>query len=47
MDLMMPSSEAMANVFITGGTGYIGQRLIPELPPEGERIIEASELRRL
>src|SRR5690349_16519503 len=28
----------MANVFITGGTGYIGQRLIPELLRRGHTV---------
>lgn len=28
----------MANVFVTGGTGYIGQRLIPELLGRGHRV---------
>ena len=28
----------MANVFITGGTGYIGQRLIPELLARGHVV---------
>jgi uncharacterized protein YbjT (DUF2867 family) len=28
----------MADVFLTGGTGYIGQRLIPELLARGHRV---------
>jgi nucleoside-diphosphate-sugar epimerase len=28
----------MANVFITGGTGYMGQRLIPELSRRGHNV---------
>ncbi|HEV2721249.1 MAG TPA: NmrA family NAD(P)-binding protein, partial [Thermoanaerobaculia bacterium] len=28
----------MANVFVTGGTGYIGQRLIPELLDRGHAV---------
>jgi nucleoside-diphosphate-sugar epimerase len=28
----------MANVFITGGTGYIGRALIPELLARGHRV---------
>src|SRR2546423_15257619 len=30
-DAAAARNQVMANVFITGGTGYIGQRLIPEL----------------
>src|SRR5215813_1071288 len=32
------SSAAMANVFITGGTGYIGSRLISALQPRNHPV---------
>ena len=35
---MAPAGEVTRNVFITGGTGYIGSRLIAELIARGHTV---------
>ncbi len=37
-EALEPNKRVGQEIFITGGTGYLGSRLIPRLPERGHRV---------